>query len=50
MAENKEELLKIRCKLEGNRINSKGKRLPITIRNYVEKGSLMEHLLSTTNK
>jgi len=39
-------LLLLRVKLEGNRINSKGKRMGLTIRNYVEKGALTTQLVS----
>lgn len=35
---NNKELLKIRLKLEGNRVNSKGKFVGLTVRNYIEKG------------
>ena len=38
-------LVSIRLKLEGNRINSKGKRLPLTVRSYVEKGPKTTELI-----
>jgi hypothetical protein len=38
--------ISLRTKLEGNRI-SKGKKIGLTVRNYVEKGKLMTELLST---
>lgn len=41
-----EVLLDIRLKLEGNRINSKGKRVGLTVRNYVEKGKKATELLT----
>ena len=37
--------LTIRLKLEGNRISSSGKRLPLVVRSYVEKGPGMTKLL-----
>lgn len=40
-------LLVIRVKLEGNRVNSKGKKLGLTIRNYIEKGHLTTKLLAS---
>lgn len=39
-------LLDIRLKLEGNRINSKGKRVGLTVRNYIEKGKKATELLT----
>jgi len=39
-------LLELRVKLEGNRIDSKGKQVGLTIRNYVEKGHLTTKLLA----
>jgi len=39
-------LLIVRLKLEGNRVSSKGKRLPLTVRNYVEKGSATTQLIA----
>lgn len=39
-------LVFIRLKLEGNRINSKGKLLPLTVRNYIEKGERTTELLT----
>lgn len=39
-------LLQLRCKLEGNRISTTGKKVGLTIRNYVEKGHLITALLS----
>ena len=39
-------LLQLRCKLEGNRISTTGKKVGLTIRNYVEKGHLTTALLS----
>ena len=42
---NNEILFSIRLKLEGNRINSKGKRLPLVVRNYIEKGKATTQLL-----
>lgn len=41
-----EVLVQIRVKLEGNRVNSKGKTLPLTIRNYIEKGGATTNLLT----
>ena len=38
-------LLTIRLKLEGNRVSSSGKRLPLVVRSYVEKGPAMKQLL-----
>lgn len=46
----KKPFLTLRNKLEGNRINSKGKKLPITVRNYVEKEKIATELLSETLK
>lgn len=43
-------LLQLRNKLEGNRVNSKGKKVGLTVRNYVEKGHLTTQLLSETQK
>jgi hypothetical protein len=45
IAETDEILLTIRLKLEGNRVNSKGVRLPLTVRSYVEKGKATTKLL-----
>ncbi len=39
-------LFMVRLKLEGNRVSSKGKRLPLTVRNYVEKGSATTQLIA----
>lgn len=39
-------LLTIRLKLEGNRVNSKGKRLPLVVRSYVEKGPMTTQLIT----
>jgi hypothetical protein len=39
-------LIQIRVKLEGNRVDSKGKKLGLTIRNYVEKGTLTTRLIA----
>lgn len=39
-------LLQLRNKLEGNRVNSKGKKVGLTVRNYVEKGHLTTELLA----
>lgn len=39
-------LLDLRVKLEGNRIDSKGKKVGLTVRNYVEKGHLTTKLLA----
>lgn len=39
-------LLEIRMKLEGNRISSKGKKLPLVIRNYIEKGKALKELIA----
>ena len=39
-------LVRIRLKLEGNRTNSKGKRLPLTVRSYVEKGPATTQLIT----
>ena len=41
-----EDLVYIRVKMEGNRVNSKGKRLPLTVRSYVEKGKLTTQLIT----
>ena len=41
-------LLSIRLKLEGNRTNSKGKRLPLVVRNYIEKGKATTTVLMET--
>ena len=43
-------LLQLRNKLEGNRIDSKGKKVGLTVRNYVEKGHLTTELLAETQK
>jgi hypothetical protein len=43
-------LLQLRNKLEGNRISSKGKKVGLTVRNYVEKGHLTTDLLAETYK
>jgi hypothetical protein len=43
-------LLQLRSKLEGNRITSAGKKIGLTIRNYVEKGHLTTELLAETYK
>lgn len=44
---NKEEtLLQLRLKLEGNRTSSKGKRLPLVVRNYIEKGKAITQLIA----
>jgi hypothetical protein len=43
-------LLQLRNKLEGNRVNSKGKKVGLTVRNYVEKGHLTTQLLAETQK
>lgn len=43
---NKDSLIELRNKLEGNRINSKGKRVGLTVRNLVEKGHLATELLA----
>lgn len=42
--------LQLRNKLEGNRINSKGKKVGLTVRNYVEKGHLTTQLLAEKMK
>ena len=42
----KDSLIELRNKLEGNRINSKGKMVGLTVRNYVEKGHLTSELLA----
>jgi hypothetical protein len=39
-------LVRIRLKLEGNRVNSKGKRLPLTVRSYIEKGPATTELIT----
>lgn len=39
-------LITIRLKLEGNRVSSKGKRLPLTVRSYVEKGPELSKLIA----
>jgi hypothetical protein len=39
-------LFMVRLKLEGNRVSSKGKRLPLTVRNYIEKGSATTQLIA----
>ena len=39
------DLLQIRLKLEGNRINSKGDRVALVVRNYVEKGAVTSQLI-----
>lgn len=39
-------LIQLRVKLEGNRVDSKGKKLGLTVRNYVEKGALTTTLLA----
>lgn len=39
-------LLTIRLKLEGNRVNSKGQRLPLVVRSYVEKGPMTTKLIT----
>jgi len=46
IAEINDTLLTIRLKLEGNRVNSKGVRLPLTVRSYVEKGKATTKLLA----
>jgi hypothetical protein len=33
-------------KLEGNRVDSKGKKLPLTVRNYIEKGLGIKKLIT----
>lgn len=38
-------LLQVRLKLEGNRTSSKGERLPLVVRNYIEKGKAMKDLI-----
>lgn len=43
-------LLQLRNKLEGNRINSKGEKIGLTVRNYVEKGHLTTQLLAENYK
>lgn len=43
-------LLQLRNKLEGNRVNSKGKKVGLTVRNYVEKGHLATELLAEKQK
>lgn len=43
-------LLELRVKLEGNRTNSKGKKIGLTVRNYVEKGHLATTLLAEKYK
>ena len=39
-------LLQLRLKLEGNRISSKGKKLPLVVRNYIEKGKAITQLIA----
>ena len=39
-------ILQLRVKLEGNRVTSKGKRVGLTVRNYVEKGALTTGLIA----
>lgn len=39
-------LLQLRMKLEGNRVDSKGKKLPLVIRNYIEKGLGIKKLIT----
>lgn len=39
-------IIQIRVKLEGNRVNSKGKKLGLVIRNYIEKGALTTELVA----
>lgn len=39
-------LLQLRMKLEGNRVDSKGKKLPLTVRNYIEKGLGIKKLIT----
>ena len=38
-------LVSVRLKLEGNRIDSKGKRLALTVRSYIEKGPKTTELI-----
>lgn len=40
-------LVSVRLKLEGNRIDSKGKKLPLTVRSYVEKGPVTTQLIGS---
>lgn len=40
-------LVSVRLKLEGNRVNSKGKRLPLVVRSYVEKGPMTTQLIGS---
>jgi hypothetical protein len=42
----KNALLELRVKLEGNRVNSKGQKIGLTVRNYVEKGKMATTLLA----
>lgn len=41
------DLVYIRLKLEGNRINSKGDRVALVVRNYVEKGPMTTKLIAS---
>jgi hypothetical protein len=41
-----EPLLQIRLKLEGNRTSSKGEKLPLVVRNYIEKGKAITQLIA----